>query len=116
MLTAIFTCLHTAAWNYEFPTPIESLLWRVLTCGGILIGPWAFIEVMPLASGVWWRKKGPRYAWGYVVYEELWGIFSAIYLISRIYVMVESVIAFRWAPKGVYGSIDWTRYIPHIGS
>ena len=115
-LTSIFTAVHIAAWNYEFPTPVEGLLWRILTTGGILLGPWAFIENTRLSSGDWWRSKGKRWAWCYIVYEALWGLFSMLYLLSRLYVMAESFIAFRHAPSSVYQQVNWSAYVPHSGA
>ena len=115
-LASFFTAIHCAAWTYPFPTPVETLLWRVLACGGILIGPWAFIENTRCSAGIWWRSGGKWGALGYVVYEVLWGVFSLLYLLSRLYVMTESFIAFRYAPKSVYEQIDWSAYVPHFGS
>ena len=115
-LTALFTAVHTAAWNYTFPTPTEQLLWRVLTCGGILIGPWAFIETTPLAGGDWWRSGGKWWALGYVVYEMMWGVTALLYLVSRLYVMVECFIAFRSAPSSIYEQVNWNAYVPHFGA
>ena len=114
-LTSIFTAIHCVAWYYPSPTTTEALLWRIFTCGGIAVGPWAFAETTRFSSGVWWRSGGKTWALGYVVYEVLWGVFSLLYLLSRLYVMVESFIAFRGAPKSVYQQVNWCTYVPHYG-
>jgi hypothetical protein len=37
-----------------------------------------------------------------------------LYVVCRLYIFVEDGLAFRSQPKGVYESIDWMQYLPHI--
>ena len=39
----------------------------------------------------------------------------ALYVVGRITVFVLDGIAFRAQPGGVYESVDWSMYLPHIG-
>ncbi|KPI45106.1 uncharacterized protein AB675_2827 [Cyphellophora attinorum] len=41
-------------------------------------------------------------------------LFAAIYLISRLYVLIEDVISFRSMPGSVYAAVQWSDYFPHI--
>ncbi|KAL8838364.1 MAG: hypothetical protein Q9170_002171 [Blastenia crenularia] len=38
----------------------------------------------------------------------------ALYLFSRIFIIVESFLSLRHVPKGVYVDIGWPKYIPHL--
>ncbi|KAJ5606393.1 hypothetical protein N7510_009174 [Penicillium lagena] len=37
ILSALFGCLHIIAWNFEFPSEVEKLLWRIATVMSILV-------------------------------------------------------------------------------
>jgi hypothetical protein len=37
-----------------------------------------------------------------------------LYVVCRLYIFVEDGLAFRSQPKGVYESINWMQYLPHI--
>lgn len=36
-LSAVFGCLHVIAWNFEFPSEVEKLLWRIATIMSIVV-------------------------------------------------------------------------------
>jgi hypothetical protein len=40
---------------------------------------------------------------------------SSIYVVARCYVIIEDLIAFRAQPPHVYMTVNWSKYIPHIG-
>lgn len=44
------------------------------------------------------------------------GIFllAALYLFSRIFIIVESFLSLRHVPIGVYAGLGWSKYIPHL--
>lgn len=112
--------IHIAAWNEPFPTQLERFLWHLssvfISCSGMFwfaanmvgwIWPWA---------ALWWDRyvmlKLER--WQYV-----WTGFGALccglmYIFSRVYVVTEAVISLRAAPEGIYETVDWTIFIPHL--
>lgn len=95
-----------SVWNYEFPTNTEKLLWKVTNVGSIvLITLWA-----PLGYALHWL--GGRYTapWKETAY---YFIVTAVF-IGRLYVMVEVFLGLRSCPPGVYKSVEWSLYIPHI--
>ncbi|KAJ5833817.1 hypothetical protein N7474_002128 [Penicillium riverlandense] len=49
VLSAAFGCLHIIAWNFEFPTVVEKLLWRIATVVSITI-PVVGLITIPLAQ------------------------------------------------------------------
>ncbi|KGO36578.1 hypothetical protein PEXP_104390 [Penicillium expansum] len=49
VMSAAFGCLHLIAWNFEFPTDIEKILWRVATILSITV-PITGLAIIPLAQ------------------------------------------------------------------
>ncbi|PYH40044.1 uncharacterized protein BP01DRAFT_412161 [Aspergillus saccharolyticus JOP 1030-1] len=49
MLSAAFGSLHLIAWNFEFPTNIEQLLWRITTIASVAVPVMGLITI-PLAQ------------------------------------------------------------------
>jgi hypothetical protein len=118
----VYGGLHLSAWNAPFPTTTQSHLWHI--SGLILIssGP-----VMAIRLGVeyfvterqrWTCDDGlccclacfPIVLWFLSV------IFGyGIYILARVYLVVESFIMLWHLPDGVYAVPRWTQYLPHIG-
>lgn len=48
-LTAGFGAIHAVAWNFEFPTLIEQIIWRVATLVSTILPPIALL-IIPLAQ------------------------------------------------------------------
>ena len=107
ILAILFSAIHCAAWSYIFPTSVETWLWRALTCGAMLSGVW--IAVIPYIQGLLKHVPTRIHA------ATSWSL-VALYLLSRLYISIESIIAFRWAPHSVYEQAEWSAYIPHIGT
>jgi hypothetical protein len=49
ILTAGFGSIHAIAWNFEFPTPAEQLLWRIATLVSSAVPPFALLAI-PLSQ------------------------------------------------------------------
>lgn len=39
---------------------------------------------------------------------------EALYIFSRVFIIVESFISLRHVPVGVYTNVGWSKYIPHF--
>lgn len=39
----------------------------------------------------------------------------AMYTVFRVYILVEDVVAFRALPADAYSTVDWWKFIPHVG-
>jgi hypothetical protein len=119
------TCIYT--WNFDFPTPIEQKLLRI-ACISIVAG----------------SLLAPRFFyWSIVVFEEegfidgtidtfhsLWSweevqrllaliacfamLFSPLPLASPLLLVVEPSVSLRDVPSGVYATVPWAQYIPHV--
>lgn len=41
-------------------------------------------------------------------------IFTALFLLARLFIVVESLISIRKVPAGVYATVRWVDIIPHV--
>lgn len=122
-LTAVYAGIHLSAWNFEFPTRVESITWRT-ACFIIMGSSFALLAVPS------WNKVG-----SYHTLRKLWrpgvvfnlvspslrivgygsaGLLLLCYAASRLYLVVESFISLRHVPIGVYAAVPWVQNIPHV--
>lgn len=143
-LASLYGGIHLALWNYDFPTPVESLLWRIsattLGSAPVLIilvallftASYRYEDFSSSRRGPgltdWVKKIFPRFcsavshmwkSWGegVILYMFLQGFVLAaiVYIFARIFIVVESFISLRHVPIGVYeGGLGWSKYIPHL--
>ena len=105
----IFGCLHCAAWNFHFPTPVERLLWRIaaiLTAGTPLLGA-AVTRAFELTS----KNSDPRS----LRRREIWlqVLFIGPYLLARLYITGEIFRSLCFLAPGTFLT-TWSVNIPHI--
>ena len=132
LLASLYGGIHLALWNYDFPTPEESLFWRIsaATLGSapvlLVLLPLIFETAAILIH--WLQKIFPRFcsvagniweSWGedVAVFMSIMAVAAAmlLYILARIFIVVESFISLRHVPTGVYeGGLGWSKYIPHF--
>ena len=124
LLASLYGGIHLALWKYDFPTPVESLLWRIsaatLTSAPVLLlfvwAGWVLADEL--------QKIFPRF-WGLVVDGFEFSIAlvfliaivlaGLLYMSARIFIVVESFMSLRHVPIGVYAAgLGWSKYIPHL--
>ncbi|CAG8014474.1 unnamed protein product [Penicillium salamii] len=136
----LFACIFMFAWNFEFPTPTERLLWRIAAIYQIVFG---------LAGGfsVWYadeailpkrlektelfetppKRQLPRLAWKLrnihpdrdpdltlplkILLPNI--LFSVAYCFSRAYILVEDLTGLRRLPEDAFQMVSWSKYMPH---
>jgi hypothetical protein len=98
LATATFGACHIIGWNFEFPTKIEQLLWRVasVACLAVPVG-------LLLINSSFLKDS-----------DVLSYLFVTIYVIVRLYLVVEIFVGLRWAPAGVYETVNWSQFLPHM--
>jgi hypothetical protein len=110
--------IHLTAWNFEFPTYIEKLLWQI-SCF-IIMGSLPAVGVfLLLAAGVakpFEHLKLPKIATKIpkAFFFFVVGLMMLAYAASRAYVIVESFISLRHLPIGAYVIPTWVQVIPHL--
>ena len=110
-LTAAYGGIHLSAWNFEFPSRIESFIWRI-ACFIIMGSSFALLAVPSL-------DRICDYIGSYfdfyriAVYGSAW-LLLLCYAASRLYLVIESFISLRQVPLGVYAAVPWVQNIPHV--
>ena len=129
LIAALTVCMfygaaHTTAWKFAFPTDVERLLWRIAcvdTIGGVisLLAIFSIVvflhehDAKMLLRAFFAREKGIMP----VLYRMLVvvGIVNVpFFILSRLYIIVETFISLRHVQWGVYATVNWTDYIPHL--
>jgi hypothetical protein len=140
--TLLFTAIHVAGWNFDFPTNTERILWRVssLLLFGITVAFWFFETI---AS--WTRLGRWKTIYLYVINREglpshrrnmtrkqtlqpkrrmselpvLWEFvtitpMAIIYGVARLYLIAEAFAELRDVNASAYVNVEWTNFIPHV--
>ena len=129
LIAALTVCMfygaaHTTAWKFAFPTDVERLLWRIAcvdTIGGVisLLAIFSIVvflhehDAKMLLKAFFAREKG--------IMPLLYRILVVVgivnvpfFILSRFYIIVETFISLRHVQWGVYATVNWTDYIPHL--
>jgi hypothetical protein len=99
----IFGGLHLLAWDYEFPTIGETIMWR-----------WSCIAIMVLPSlfYVW------LVIWTVELGSDSIGIVGNFiiffYLVARLYNIFEVFYSLRSTPADLYVTVQWPNWLPHF--
>ena len=137
----MYAGLHCIAWSGPFPSELERTLWRV-SCSTIAIVGFLFtlcfsvISSIVLATGSWvaevnndWKSYGSVrkvktaiVGIGFVLFITLSSLCFCclvcfgfnVYLIGRIYLVVEGLRETLYLDARVLQTVPWSQYIPHI--
>jgi len=105
-----FGAIHLIAWNYEFPTRAERILWRTSTM--------VTVAFMPLYAAFWGLvslalRNFPDCNGEAMLSKLRVFIIIPVYGIARLCIIAETLASLRAQPKGVYES-TWTKNMPHF--
>ena len=102
---AFINGLLLTAWNFQFPTEVELILWRacILAMLGVII-VW-----VPIAWMLSWMHVGS--VWRHMPFYILTGIYG----LCRTYALFEPFVGLRHLPSECFDTVNWTAYIPHLG-
>jgi hypothetical protein len=96
----VFSALHCLAWNFYFPSTPERWIWRVASiCAGVssfLILPLVYFDA--------------RFDIDSVVLDRL----LSVGIFIKLTLLVETFVALRRMPVGVYETVHWTNFLPHV--
>jgi hypothetical protein len=108
LVTMVHGPLHTMAWHYRFASAAEQILWRVAT---IICTILPLVVVFILSPPIRGRlgQLGKRVALFMVL------TCFAMYVLLRLYLLMESLISIRSMPAGVYRVVQWSTVFPGLG-
>ncbi|KAH6667957.1 hypothetical protein B0J14DRAFT_676103 [Halenospora varia] len=122
--SVLHSTIHLLGWNFEFPTPIEQILWRVSSLT-LASGLFVMLAVERLLLLLGFRGQ-PCWIWIWVKPElkqggwksqviDVWGAFvTCCLVIARLFLIGEVFASLRALPEGVYQTVRWTNFIPHL--
>ncbi|KAF8127434.1 hypothetical protein EV363DRAFT_1266966 [Boletus edulis] len=97
--------LHLIAWNFDFPTETEKMLWRIasLVLAG---GPLAFVGTAIISSD--WK------GWAEDARDVIWVFLCILGVVSRMLLVALMLSSLRSLPCSAYQTVSWTAYVPHL--
>lgn len=118
-ITLAFSGCHLIAWNFSFASNVEQLLWRIssVACFVIPLVLLAIYYVMRWYRALVFTNDSAAILDVEVAYElfrPLYIFIIGLYLLVRVYLIVEVFLSLRSVPLGVYKEVQWCRYIPHF--
>ena len=107
----LYGSLHFLAWNNNFPTPLERLLWRVssvvVTCSGLVgVSVLFFLMMLDRLSE---SRRGPHVFAGIMAI-----VIQAIHVVASGFLNIESLRQLAFLDSTAYEVPSWTNYWPHI--
>jgi hypothetical protein len=107
--TTVFGAVHIAAWNFVFPTPVESLLWKfaaaLCTTMGLIFGGY-----LAIAHYLFNSKLEKLFA---IVFVFLLFLIPWVYVVCRLYLVVEIFRCLCFLPPSAYVA-TWATNVPHV--
>ena len=109
----IFSAIHLAAWDWDFPSPALGVMWR--TFGVIAVASaitpifTAAVWDFPVASNLGMLKSIVNYA-----LSSIYVLSGIVYIPARIGLLVLTFYCFTRMPASAYEPLDWTGVLPHF--
>ncbi|KIK64965.1 hypothetical protein GYMLUDRAFT_258509 [Collybiopsis luxurians FD-317 M1] len=105
----LFGAIHCTAWNQNFPSPVEEVLWKacsvLVTFAPFYLGLVDIItDIKPDDSDTWWMSC--------LMYVFMAAIIC--YVIARLSLIILPLLELRDLPPDVFEAVQWTNFLPHI--
>ncbi|KAG1763891.1 hypothetical protein EV702DRAFT_149208 [Suillus placidus] len=96
--------IHCLGWNFLFQRHAELILWRaasiVMACAPSFVMEGLILRRLQKSSSV------EKYFFSVAA--------AFLYISARIIIFVLMMLSFRSLPPGVYDTVDWTIFVPHL--
>lgn len=105
----IFGGIHCFAWNGEFPSFVEKVLWRTssLTVVGMSL-------LFCVGSSIFALNRPGFARITYFLIKFGSFVIPLLYSLSRLSLLVQAIVSLRNLPPSAFDTVEWTRFIPHI--
>jgi len=112
-VATLFSAVHLGAWNWNFPSTVSRILWRVFAIYATAAGPFFVVALLVLKIRFTGRIRllatiRPPLAF----FLEM--VAMPLYVICRCALFGLVFYSFSSMPTGVYKTIDWTSYFPFL--
>jgi hypothetical protein len=125
-ICALYGGIHLSTWNFDFPSNTERLLWKIsgiITVSASLVAPgWLIWAESIFYIGFVHAMRASLFNWSdrtlivtiFRINTCIAVVTSPVILAARLFLVIESFISLRDVPAGVYATVPWAQYIPHI--
>lgn len=115
LLPTIYGGVHLSAWNFEFPSVVEGVLWKA-ACIYTATAAYAFTIVFVIVNFFFKiaLQRRARDAVNLIGGKILGRITLYGITLCRIYIVVEAFVSLRAVPIGVYLTPAWIQMVPHV--
>ncbi|KAF8449414.1 hypothetical protein L210DRAFT_2663264 [Boletus edulis BED1] len=105
--------LHLIAWNFDFPTETEKILWRVASLA-LAGSPLAMLGLMGLGTVVNHLNPGWVKDRAKAVVDAIGISVWILGVVSRLLLVALMLASLRALPCSAHQTVSWTAYIPHL--
>ena len=102
----VFGLIHCVGWSFNFPSSAEATLWQVSSAVLTVV---AFLSPLIIFFIAILRNAVQEY-FGLAVST----IIILVYVVSRLFLIVEAFISLRHLTPGMLALVKWTSFLPHI--
>jgi hypothetical protein len=108
----LFSAFHLGAWQWDFPTSTTRTIWRSFALAATAAGPLTivvfiiFVALNKINAPL--ERLRQRVAFGLFI------SLLAVYVISRLGLIVLVFYCFSSMPDAVYQTVDWVQFLPHF--
>jgi len=104
----LFGGLHCIGWNFDFPTDIEQLLWRVGSLAITSAPSILFVFGLMIKSSVGHESM----VWAML--KTVGGFLLVAYMLARLLLLTQAVVLLRKQPESAFYAINWADFLPHV--
>ncbi|KIJ08170.1 hypothetical protein PAXINDRAFT_120512 [Paxillus involutus ATCC 200175] len=99
----IFGGLHLIAWDFQFPSQAERIIWCVASL--TLITSPCILSLCTVLEKAVGRAVFPQNIWRYLV---------SFGIVARLALLITMLASLRDLPASAYQTVSWTSYAPHL--
>ena len=108
ILCGLYAVAHLAAWSFNFPTYAEEIIWKAC-CLVVFLGTAGvrfMLETFDNITTGYAKTSGLRLAAACCL--------GFLLVSARVLITIESFASLRKVTAGVYATVEWVQWIPHI--
>ena len=109
---SIFGAIHVASWNIILPSDVELWMWRASSIYCLILGVTFVMITFVMIFGSSDFDKPESWMKFFISWFILFVV--VLYIIVRVYMIVEVFISLRALPPSAFESVQWSSFLPHV--